>query len=85
MVEEEGEDDLEHAGFTAYLQVLYISETYYEYLKTARLHDETRENPFAEPLNVYGNVENGYGIFAGYSSRTFEFDHRVRAGRRAAA
>ena len=67
------EDDLEHAGFTAYLQVLYISETYYEYLKTARLHDETRENPFAEPLNVYGNVENGYGIFAGYSSRTFEF------------
>ena len=73
MVEEEGEDDLEHAGFTAYLQVLYISETYYEYLTTARLHDETRENPFAEPLNVYGNVENGYGIFAGYSSRTFEF------------
>ena len=70
--EEEGEDDLEHAGFTAYLQVLYISETYYEYLKTARLHDETRDNPFAEPLNVYGNVENGYGIFAGYSSRTFE-------------
>ena len=71
--EEEWQDDLEHAGFTAYLQVLYISETYYEYLKTARLHDETRENPFAEPLNVYGNVENGYGIFAGYSSRTFEF------------
>ncbi len=71
--EEEWQDDLEHAGFTAYLQVLYISETYYEYLKTARLHDETRDNPFAEPLNVYGNVENGYGIFAGYSSRTFEF------------
>ena len=54
------------------LQVLHISEAYYEYLKTARLHDESRENPFAEPLNVYGNVENGYGIFAGYSSQTFE-------------
>lgn len=65
--------DLEHAISTAYLQVLYISETYYEYLKTARLHDEVRQNPFAEPLNVHGNVENGYGIFAGYSSRTFEF------------
>ena len=55
-----------------YLQVLYISEAYYQYLKTARLHDDTQDNPFAEPLNVYGNVENGYGIFAGYSSRTFE-------------
>ena len=55
-----------------HLQVLYISETYYEYLKTARLHDDTRDNPFAEPLNVHSNVENGYGIFAGYSSRTFE-------------
>ena len=55
-----------------YLQVLYISAAYYEYLKTARLHDYTRENPFAEPLSVYSNVENGYGIFAGYSSQTFE-------------
>ena len=55
-----------------HLQVLYISEAYYQYLKTARLHDDTQDNPFAEPLNVYGNVENGYGIFAGYSSRTFE-------------
>ena len=72
-LEGEEQDDPEHAGSTAYLQVLYISETYYEYLKTARLHDEIRENPFAEPLNVHGNVENGYGIFAGYSSRTFEF------------
>ena len=54
------------------LQVLHISEAFYEYLKTARLHRDTLDNPFAEPLNVYGNVENGYGIFAGYSSQTFE-------------
>ena len=54
------------------LQVLYISAAYYEYLKTARLHRDTLDNPFAEPLNVYSNVENGYGIFAGYSSQTFE-------------
>ena len=57
-----------------FVQVLHISEDYYEYHKTALLHEETRENPFAEPLGVHGNVENGYGIFAGYSSRTFEFD-----------
>ena len=55
-----------------YIQVLHVSETYYEYLKSARLHESTQSNPFAEPVSVYSNVENGYGIFAGYSSQTFE-------------
>ena len=57
-----------------HLQVLHISGTYHEWLKTARLHDDTRQNVFAEPLSVRGNVDNGYGIFAGYSSRTFDFE-----------
>ena len=70
--EEVAEDGQEPAKQKTYLQVLYISAAYYEYLKTARLHDSTRDNPFAEPLSVYSNVENGYGICAGYSSQTFE-------------
>ena len=70
--EEVAEDGQEPAKQKTYLQVLYISAAYYEYLKTVRLHDSTRDNPFAEPLSVYSNVENGYGIFAGYSSQTFE-------------
>lgn len=61
----------EHIRF--YVQVLYVSAAYYEYLKSARLHESTQDNPFAELVSVYGNVENGYGIFAGYSSQTFEF------------
>ena len=63
-------DAPEHTRF--YIQVLYVSETYYEYLKSARLHESTQDNPFAEPVSVYSNVENGYGIFAGYSSQIFE-------------
>ena len=55
-----------------YVHVLHLSETYYEYLKSARLHESTQDNPFAEPMSVYSNVENGYGIFAGYSSQIFE-------------
>ena len=55
-----------------FLQILDISETYYEYVKSAELHEFTQENPFAEPVSVYSNVENGYGIFAGYSSQIFE-------------
>ena len=69
---EVAEDDQGPSNLKTYLQILYISAAYYEYLKTARLHDSTRDNPFAEPLSVYSNVENGYGIFAGYSSQTFE-------------
>lgn len=63
-------DAPEHSRF--HIQVLHVSETYYEYLKSARLHESTQDNPFAEPVSVYSNVENGYGIFAGYSSQIFE-------------
>ncbi len=55
-----------------WLQVRHISEAYYRHLKSALLHETTVDNPFAEPFRVYSNVENGYGIFAGYSSQTFE-------------
>ena len=59
-----------HTRFS--VQVLYMSETYYEYRRSVMLHENTQDNPFAEPVSVYSNVENGYGIFAGYSSRTCE-------------
>ncbi len=65
----EVEADLERI---IWLQVRYVSETYFRHLKSALLHKHTQDNPFAEPASVYSNVENGYGIFAGYSSKTFE-------------
>lgn len=54
------------------LQFRYISKTYYSHLRSALLHKTTDDNPFAEPARMYSNVENGYGIFAGFSSKTFE-------------
>lgn len=55
-----------------WVQVRHISEAYYKHLRSALLHKTTDDNPFAEPVRMYSNVENGYGIFAGYSSQTFE-------------
>ncbi len=55
-----------------WVQVRYISEAYYRHLKSALLHDTTDDNPFAEPVRIHSNIENGYGIFAGYSVRNFE-------------
>ncbi len=55
-----------------WVEVRFVSETYYRHLRSALLHNTTVDNPFAEPVRIYSNIENGYGIFAGYSARTFE-------------
>lgn len=45
-----------------------ISKDFYLYAATHNSHLNAQDNPFTEPVQVYTNVENGYGIFAGYSS-----------------
>lgn len=48
-----------------------FSPSCYQYLKTWNIHDNTRSFDFweiYEPLSVFSNIENGYGIFAGYSA-----------------
>ncbi len=45
-----------------------LSEDGYNYLRTARLQENTSGDPFAQPVNVYNNIQNGFGIFAGYST-----------------
>ena len=43
--------------------LLSITPDYYNYWKSVESHYENRNNPFAEPTNVYENVEGGIGIF----------------------
>ncbi|MCF6242218.1 MAG: DUF4249 domain-containing protein [Bacteroidales bacterium] len=45
-----------------------ISKDYYQYYKSLSKHLEAQYEFFMEPVQVYTNVENGFGIFAGYSS-----------------
>jgi hypothetical protein len=45
-----------------------LSEDAYNYIRTSRLQDMTSGDPFAQPVNVYNNIQNGFGIFAGYSA-----------------
>lgn len=40
------------------------SEGHYLFNKTARRQDDLDENPFASPVQVYSNIENGIGIFS---------------------
>jgi len=45
-----------------------LSEEYYKYLTTLDLQRSTDGDPFAQPVKVFTNVNNGLGIFAGYST-----------------
>lgn len=44
-----------------------VSEAYYKYHQSSITQRARDENPFAEPVMVYNNIQNGLGIFAGYS------------------
>ncbi|MEZ0608429.1 DUF4249 family protein [Fibrella sp. WM1] len=39
---------------------------YFAYHKSVADKEAARENPFAEPINLYSNIKGGYGILASY-------------------
>lgn len=51
-----------------------LSEEYYKYLTTLDLQRRTDGDPFAQPVKVYSNINNGFGIFAGYSASYFRIN-----------
>ena len=56
-----------------WLEVNGMSEDYYKYLKTYIKQVETKGNPFASVIEVYSNITNGVGIFAGYNRQMIHF------------
>ncbi len=53
------------------IELTSLSEAGYLYKKSVKEYLNAYNDPFAEPVLIYDNIENGYGIFAGYSVRTF--------------
>jgi hypothetical protein len=52
----------------------HVDQNYYHYRKTLDLQTINQGNPFAEPVTVYSNVNNAFGVFAGYSVSRHEID-----------
>jgi len=46
----------------------------YEYLKSLELYSLSSGNIFAEPVQIYSNMDNGLGIFGGYAQKSFTVD-----------
>jgi hypothetical protein len=54
-----------------WLKFYLYSPSCFQYFRTWVIHDYTQSYDFweiYEPLPMYSNIENGYGIFAGYTS-----------------
>jgi hypothetical protein len=44
-----------------------VTREYFLNKQTKELQEATANDPFAQPVQVFSNISNGYGIFAGYS------------------
>lgn len=48
------------------IYLLSISEQYYKYITSLIKQTENNDDYYAEPTQVYNNIENGFGVFAGF-------------------
>lgn len=55
-----------------YVRLLTVDEAYFKQVRTLEQQDELGDNPFAEPVQVYSNMSNGFGVFAGYHTAEVE-------------
>ena len=54
-----------------------LSEEMYTYIRTAEEQGNTREDPFAEPVEVFSNMDSGFGVFAGYQTQVIKVDPQL--------
>lgn len=57
-------DPVTNRTYRPYIKVYRITEDEFKYNKSNNVYNYSVDNPFAEPVNVYSNVKNGFGIFS---------------------
>lgn len=55
---------------TFFAELTSLTESAYLYKSSIEDYQAASGDPFSEPVLVYGNIENGLGIFAGYATTT---------------
>jgi len=50
-----------------YFKLYSISKEFYRYIETLNLYNKNYGNPLTDPVAVYSNINNGYGIFGAAS------------------
>jgi len=54
---------------TVYVELISLSEEQYLYDKSKMVFNNNNGNPFTEPIQIYTNVKNGFGIFSGINGK----------------
>ena len=62
----------QQSGASLELRLTSCSEAYYKYKRTLESYYYTEGDPFAQPVQVFNNIENGLGIWAGSSPFSVE-------------
>ena len=54
------------------LRILSLSNQFYQFATTWQKQRYNVGDPFAQPVTVYSNIQNGLGVFAGYTVTTLQ-------------
>ncbi|MFL2585588.1 MAG: DUF4249 domain-containing protein [Parvicellaceae bacterium] len=70
------EDGYEYSYQTKGLRIYLhnISPSYYYYRTSLELYQQSSGNPFAQPVQVFSNINNGFGVFAGAQVNYFDYN-----------
>lgn len=49
------------------IKLLTVTEEIYRYITSYNLNQQSKYDPFAQPVQIYTNIENGLGLFSGYT------------------
>ena len=64
--------DWSYKTLTLRLYLHNITISYYYYRTSLELFQNASGNPFAQPVQVYSNIENGFGVFSGSQISFFD-------------
>lgn len=56
------------------IELRTTSEAYFQYHSTLARQYQSSQDPLSDPVILYGNIENGYGIFAGFTTSFYVLD-----------
>ena len=60
-----------YSSMNLYVELYTVSKTHFEYQRTLELYQNSGN--IADPVHVYSNVQNGYGIFAASDFQRMQF------------
>lgn len=55
------------------IELISLNKAGYLYRRSVEDYRNSKGDPFSEPVLIYSNIENGFGIFAGYAVDTYPY------------